>query len=137
MSQGQALGAAQLVEGHFSFIVRGAACAGARPAFRAAAGTLERVASRRELNEQLLELHGGDPFAHIVATAAQHRRRHSRVAHCGLYPAGPHVMRLAAGDGSGGEVNALGENRTPGDVESVRDVLGTLHKTGRNDLSYL
>jgi predicted O-methyltransferase YrrM len=44
----------------------------------------------------LLELQGGDPFAHVIAAAGRHRRRHARSALCGLYPAGPLVMRLAA-----------------------------------------
>ena len=49
---------------------------------------------RRDLQARLLALHAGDPFAHVIAAANEHRRKHGTA--CGLYPAGPHVMRLAA-----------------------------------------
>src|SRR3954465_15903938 len=49
---------------------------------------------RRDLQARILALPGGDPFAHVIAAANDHRRKHGR--DCGLYPAGPHVMRLAA-----------------------------------------
>ena len=39
-------------------------------------------------------MHDGDPFAHVIAGASKHRRTHGPA--CGLYPAGPHVMRLAS-----------------------------------------
>jgi len=54
------------------------------------------MARSAEVNAQLLALEGGDPFAHVLAAAERHRRGHARVATCGLYPAGPRVMRLAA-----------------------------------------
>ena len=49
---------------------------------------------QKELNRRLLKLHGGDPFADVVRAAKVHRAAHGSA--CGLYPAGPHVMRLAA-----------------------------------------
>jgi len=54
---------------------------------------LNQPVKRDDLEARLLELHGGDPFAHIIAAATAHRRRHGRA--CGLYPADPQVMRLA------------------------------------------
>jgi len=47
-----------------------------------------------DLEARLLALHDGDPFAHVIVAANEHRRKHAPA--CGLYPAGPHVMRLAA-----------------------------------------
>ena len=40
----------------------------------------------------LLELIGGDPFADLIAAAEEHRIVHGEA--CGLYPAGPLVMKL-------------------------------------------
>ena len=51
----------------------------------------------RELEQveaSLLELYGGDPFAANIHAADEHRAAHG--PGCGLYPAGPHVMRLVA-----------------------------------------
>jgi len=50
-----------------------------------AADVLEAVLSR---------LRGGDPFADVLAAAESHREEHGD--ECGLYPAGPAVMSLAA-----------------------------------------
>jgi predicted O-methyltransferase YrrM len=49
---------------------------------------------QRDLQARILALQAGDPFAHVIVAANEHRQQHGRV--CGLYPAGPHVMRLAA-----------------------------------------
>jgi predicted O-methyltransferase YrrM len=49
---------------------------------------------RTRVQAHLLDLHGGDPFAHVAAAAEAHRPGHGPA--CGLYPAGPHVMRLVA-----------------------------------------
>ena len=46
------------------------------------------------MGAELLRLAGGDPFSLIVDAAHEHRSRHG--TECGLYPAGPSVMRLAA-----------------------------------------
>jgi predicted O-methyltransferase YrrM len=42
----------------------------------------------------LLELSGGDPFADVLAASEAHRPSHGR--ECGLFPAGPAVMSVAA-----------------------------------------
>ena len=49
---------------------------------------------RRVVNNRLLELYRGDPFEEIVREAEIHRESHGAV--CGLFPAGPHVMRFVA-----------------------------------------
>jgi predicted O-methyltransferase YrrM len=50
--------------------------------------------SRARVNAHVLELYGGDPFAHVVRAAEAHRAVHGPA--CGLYPAGPQVMHLVA-----------------------------------------
>ena len=50
--------------------------------------------SRARVEERILGLSRGDPFAQVIRGAEIHRERHGAV--CGLYPAGPQVMRLAA-----------------------------------------
>jgi predicted O-methyltransferase YrrM len=50
--------------------------------------------ARAKLAESLLALQHGDPYAEVIREAEIHRESHG--AACGLYPAGPHVMRLAA-----------------------------------------
>jgi predicted O-methyltransferase YrrM len=54
--------------------------------------TLEEV--RRKTRDGLLRLTGDDPFAGLMEAAEGHRVRHGE--QCGLYPAGPLVMSLAA-----------------------------------------
>jgi predicted O-methyltransferase YrrM len=49
---------------------------------------------RGQINDHLLALYGGDPFAAVVRAAEEHRASHGQA--CGLYPAGPLVMRLVA-----------------------------------------
>ena len=49
---------------------------------------------RSIVNDRLLDLYGGDPFERIIREAEVHRKSHGSL--CGLFPAGPHVMRLAA-----------------------------------------
>jgi predicted O-methyltransferase YrrM len=49
---------------------------------------------RERVNARLLVLHGGDRFGDVVAAAETHREVHG--VGCGLYPAGPAVMGLAA-----------------------------------------
>jgi predicted O-methyltransferase YrrM len=49
---------------------------------------------RGHVAAELLRLAGGDPFALILDAADDHRSIHG--PDCGLYPAGPSVMRLAA-----------------------------------------
>jgi caffeoyl-CoA O-methyltransferase len=51
--------------------------------------------SSARVSAHVLELYGGDPFAHVVQAAEAHRASHG--TDCGLYPAGPHVMHLVAG----------------------------------------
>lgn len=50
--------------------------------------------ARANVADSLLALQHGDPYAEVIREAELHRESHG-VA-CGLYPAGPHVMRLAA-----------------------------------------
>ena len=50
--------------------------------------------TRARVQEHLLALSGGDPFEEVIRAAEAHRESHGEV--CGLYPAGPAVMRLAA-----------------------------------------
>jgi predicted O-methyltransferase YrrM len=52
------------------------------------------VNQRKVVDARLLELQGGDPFEYVIRAAEAHRAAHGPV--CGLYPAGPHVMRLVA-----------------------------------------
>ena len=49
---------------------------------------------RRAVNERILDLYGGDPFAEVVREAERHRQSHG--PECGLFPAGPLVMRSVA-----------------------------------------
>ncbi len=49
---------------------------------------------RERTAEEVLRLTGGDPFADVLDAAERHRLTHGDA--CGLYPAGPLVMRLAA-----------------------------------------
>lgn len=49
---------------------------------------------REEVNVWLLELYDGDPFGELIRAAEGHRTTHG--PECGLFPAGPHVMRLVA-----------------------------------------
>jgi predicted O-methyltransferase YrrM len=49
---------------------------------------------REEVNAYLLKLYGGDPFGELIRAAEGHRASHGPV--CGLFPAGPHVMRFVA-----------------------------------------
>jgi predicted O-methyltransferase YrrM len=49
---------------------------------------------RQIVNERLLELYRGDPFDDVLRRAELHRESHG--PNCGLFPAGPHVMRLVA-----------------------------------------
>jgi predicted O-methyltransferase YrrM len=49
---------------------------------------------RQLVDERLSELCGPDPFAEVVRSAEVHREFHG--SQCGLYPAGPQVMRLVA-----------------------------------------
>lgn len=49
---------------------------------------------RQFVNERLAELYGDDPFDEVVRSAEVHRESHG--SQCGLYPAGPQVMHLAA-----------------------------------------
>ncbi len=51
---------------------------------------------RAKGDHYLLKLHGGDPFDHVVKAAEKHRLQHGpkHGPVCGLYPAGPGVMRL-------------------------------------------
>ncbi|GEM_PF-3562645 len=49
---------------------------------------------RRIVNDRILELYRGDPFEEITREAEIHRASHG--AGCGLFPAGPHVMRFVA-----------------------------------------
>src|SRR5262245_53590186 len=51
-------------------------------------------AQRAIVSERLLDLHGGDPFDDVIRRADAHRALHGST--CGLYPAGPQVMRLVA-----------------------------------------
>lgn len=51
-------------------------------------------AERDRIDARVLEFHGQDPFAEVVRIAEEHRASHGPA--CGLYPAGPQVMRLAA-----------------------------------------
>jgi predicted O-methyltransferase YrrM len=51
-------------------------------------------AARARIADSILALHGGDPYAAVIREAEVHRESHGTA--CGLYPAGPHVMRLAA-----------------------------------------
>lgn len=55
------------------------------------ADDLER---RRRVGAELVRLTGGDPFSLVAAAAEEHRAHH--LQGCGLYSAGPSVMRLAA-----------------------------------------
>ncbi len=50
--------------------------------------------ARAHVEARLLALVGGDPFAEVIRAAETHRESHGPA--CGLYPAGPGVMRLAA-----------------------------------------
>jgi predicted O-methyltransferase YrrM len=50
--------------------------------------------ARKAVEDRLLELYGGDPFAEVVREAEIHRGLHGPA--CGLFPAGPQVMRLVA-----------------------------------------
>ena len=52
------------------------------------------LAQREAVNMRLLELYGGDPFDEIIRAAEAHRAAHGPA--CGLFPAGPHVMRMVA-----------------------------------------
>src|SRR5262245_39356926 len=49
---------------------------------------------REAVNAQLLDLYGGDPFGELIHVAEGHRMAHG--PECGLFPAGPHVMRFVA-----------------------------------------
>jgi predicted O-methyltransferase YrrM len=49
---------------------------------------------RRTVADRILDLTRGDPFEEIIQAAEVHRLSHG--PSCGLYPAGPHVMRLVA-----------------------------------------
>jgi predicted O-methyltransferase YrrM len=49
---------------------------------------------REVVNARLLELYGGDPFGELIRVAEEHRMGHG--PECGLFPAGPHVMRFVA-----------------------------------------
>jgi predicted O-methyltransferase YrrM len=49
---------------------------------------------REQVNAHLLELYGGDPFGELIRLAEAHRVSHGPA--CGLFPAGPHVMRFVA-----------------------------------------
>lgn len=50
--------------------------------------------ARQAVEERLVDLYGGDPFADVLRQADLHRESHGRA--CGLFPAGPQVMRLVA-----------------------------------------
>src|SRR5262245_46566824 len=54
----------------------------------------EEFARRQAVVNELVRLTGGDPFATVLAAAEKHRDDHG--SGCGLFPAGPAVMRLAA-----------------------------------------
>jgi predicted O-methyltransferase YrrM len=56
--------------------------------------TMPEFDQRRIVNERLLDLCRGDPFVDVLRRAETHRESHG--PSCGLYPAGPHVMRLVA-----------------------------------------
>ena len=47
------------------------------------------------LSSFLLELYGGDPFAHVYTASNEHREAHG--PDCGVYPSEPVKMRLLAG----------------------------------------
>lgn len=49
---------------------------------------------REKVNDRLLQLYGGDPFFPILSASESHRLQHG--AECGLYPAGPQVMRAVS-----------------------------------------
>lgn len=49
---------------------------------------------REDVNAHLLEFYGGDPFDALIHEAEVHRAFHG--PECGLFPAGPHVMRFVA-----------------------------------------
>ena len=46
---------------------------------------------RRAVNERILDLYGGDPFAEVVREAERHRQSHG--PECGLFPAGHEHLR--------------------------------------------
>jgi predicted O-methyltransferase YrrM len=52
------------------------------------------VEARKAVDDRIASLHGGVPFDPILREAEKHREQHGPA--CGLYPAGPRVMRLAA-----------------------------------------
>ena len=47
-----------------------------------------------QVEDEVLRLQGGDPFSGVLTAAEAHRSEHGEG--CGLYPAGPAVMALAA-----------------------------------------
>jgi predicted O-methyltransferase YrrM len=49
---------------------------------------------REAVNAHLLEFYGGDPFDALIHEAEGHHAFHG--PECGLFPAGPHVMRFVA-----------------------------------------
>ncbi len=48
--------------------------------------------SREQVSAYLLDLYGGDPYAHVYRASNEHREAHG--PECGVYPSGPVKMRL-------------------------------------------
>ena len=53
---------------------------------------MTQPSDKERLSAFLVDLYGGDPYAHVRAASDEHREAHG--ADCGVYPSGPIKMRL-------------------------------------------